>query len=34
MTPRQPIEDREDSVRELLSLRRTLIGHLGVISDT
>ncbi len=32
MTSRRPIEDREDSVRELPALKRTPIGRLGVIS--
>jgi hypothetical protein len=31
MTPRRPIEDREDSVREHPALRHTPIGHLGYI---
>jgi hypothetical protein len=30
MTPRRPIEDREDSVGELPVLQQTPIGHLGV----
>jgi hypothetical protein len=31
MTPRQSIDDKEGSVRELPTLLRTHVGHLGVI---